>query len=198
MRDLLIKASWFEGLDEAPVEVINVIAGRILRIGCFEQDIPAEELAKDDYSMKNIWSNLSGNIERMAEAKKQQQEYGKTHGKKITGDPQAIYDYWQKHKGTAAQVGEALGLPPSAGAKEPYGYLYENPGWKNRKKPNWSFSNEESQIPIKNSKIGIPELEKNSKIGVGNLEKNSNSESKMESNLENKDEGYFSSGGFIF
>jgi hypothetical protein len=191
MRDLLIKASWFEGLDEAPVEVINVIAGRILRIGCFEQSISAEELAKDDYSMKNIWSNLSGNIERMAEAKKQQQKYGKTHGKKMKGDPQAIYDYWQKHKGTAAQVGEALGLPPSAGAKEPYGYLYENPGWKNRKKPNWSFSNEEFQIPISN-------LEKNSKIETPELEKNSNLESKMESDLEKKNGGYSFSDVFNF
>lgn len=163
MRDVLVKENWFEGLEGASQELLDQIFIRIMRYGCFGQEIKTEN---DDPFLKYAWNQVKGHIDRMTNKHDELVEKGKVNGKKMVGDPQQIYDYCQLNpKAKVNDVGEALGLLRTNAGKGPYAYLYDNPGWKNRKAKGWKFSDEN---PEQNSEIGknIPnsesESEKNS------------------------------------
>lgn len=131
MRDLLIKADWFEQLQNAPENVQQELFYRIIKYGCLEKDVV---IAADDWSVGNAWLILKGHIDRMKDA----QDRNIENGRKILGDPQEIYNYCQGHpKAKVDEVGIALGLPKTNAAKGPYAYIYDNPGWKSVRK--WHF-----------------------------------------------------------
>lgn len=150
MRDLLIKADWFEQLQNAPENVQQELFYRIIKYGCLEKDVAA---VTDDWSVGNAWLTLKGHIDRMKDAQDRNIENGRKNGRKILGDPQEIYNYCQGHpKAKVDEVGIALGLPKTNAAKGPYAYIYDNPGWKNRKNSDWEISSEKSsEKPNKNS-----------------------------------------------
>lgn len=175
MRDLLIKAEWFNGLENAPEEIKQELFYRIIKVGCLEEEI---DDTNDSWDIKNIWNNIAGNVRRMKNAQEKAQEFGKTHGRKMKGDPQAIYDYCQENPSAKAdEVGIALGLPQTATAKaKGYGYIYDNPGWKNRRVKDWKFSDENS--------VGILKSEKNSEIEEENQKEFSEKDSESEKNSE--------------
>lgn len=159
MRDILVKKDWFAGLEGAPQELLDEIFIRIGRYGYFGQEINTEN---DEYFLKFAWNQVKGNIDRMTNKHNELVEKGKTNGKKMIGDPQQIYDYCQANpKAKVNDVGEALGLPRTNAGKGPYAYLYDNPGWKNRKVTGWKFSEENSEIG-KNIPNFESESEKNS------------------------------------
>lgn len=161
MRDLLIKESWFPGVDRASEEEKMKLFYMIVKYGCLEEEV--EELSEEDqknWGLVNAWETAKGNIDRMKFAQEQQVEYGKKVGKKNNADPVLIWEYCQRHpKCKVNEIGEALQLPQTNASKGPYSYIYENEGWKNRKDSNWKENF---------SKIGmekIPETE-------GKLEEN--------------------------
>lgn len=173
MRDLLIKGEWFNKIIKAPEEIQRELFYRIIRYGCLEQEIVENE--DDDWGLSNAWENIKGDLDRMKVAHDANVENGKINGAKMKADPQAIYDYCQANpKAKADEVGKALGLTPKpTAAKGPYGYLYENPGWKNRKISGWKFEEESGNISSENF---------------------SNSDSKKNSDLENSSENEFQNG----
>ena len=145
MRDVLIKSEWFDKIQNAPAEVQKELCYRIIRLGVFEEDIEYDD---DDWAIADSWNNLRGHLVRMRDAHDANIMNGKNNGRKMTGDPQLIYDYFQANpKAKPAEIGEALGLPRKEAAKGPYAYIYDNPGWKNRKIPNWKFESGKN-IPI--------------------------------------------------
>ena len=175
MRDVLIKAEWFKFLDKAPEEVKRELGYRIIKYGVFGEELPAEEQNGDFWVLANVWANIQGNLDRMDVAKQKSEEYGKTHGKQVMGDPVLVWKYWQENpKSTVDDIGKALDLEPKLGAKKgPYSYLYENAGWKNRKDKDW----------LKNySKINDDDFPENFPDRNSNLE---NSGKNLEGNLEN-------------
>lgn len=155
MRDLLIKADWFEQLQNAPEKIQQELFYRIIKYGCLEENVADKA---DDWSIGNAWLTLKGNIDRMKDAQNKNIENGKKNGRKILGDPQEIYDYCQKNpKAKVDEVGAALGLPKTNASKGPYAYIYDNPGWKNRKNSDWrnseKFSDEFSEFGKNSEKI---------------------------------------------
>lgn len=154
MKDVLVKANWFEQIQNAPEEIQKELFYRIIKLGVFEEEI---DTSNDDWSLADSWRNIRGNIVRMQTAHEANVEFGKTHGRQITGDPQAIYDFVQKHpKAKVTDIGIALNLPERPSAKGVYGYLYDNPGWKNRKITNWVYderkkNSDENYDNVKNS-----------------------------------------------
>lgn len=166
MRDLLIKEKWFTKLKNAPEEVLKEVCYRLVKYGCFEENI---DESGDSYEISYPWDEIKGNIDRMWAAKEGNIENGRKNGKKMIADPQMIYDYCQANpKAKANDVGEALGLPKTPAAKSPYAYIYDNPGWKNRKVSNWKFSEENSEQNLnseKNSDEQNSNSEKFSDIG---------------------------------
>jgi hypothetical protein len=170
MRDLVIKADWFEGFEKAPEDLKKEIFYRIIKQGCFEEEI---DCSNDDFSLESNWKHIQGNIQRMKEAKEQRQEFGKTHGRKPKANEEQVYEYLQKHpKAKVAEIGAALGLEQGNSAKGAYAYIYDMKSWKQRKMISADISFEEfinsgKEIPNsrKNSENRIPISEKNSEIG---------------------------------
>ena len=159
MRDILIKESWFPKANNLTEEEKKEIGYRIFKYGCLEEDVEDSDINIVDM----LWERAKQDIDRMSFSKKQKEEYGKIAGKQSQADPVLVWQYCQDHpKCLAEEVGNGLGLKPSLNAKKPWGFLYENAGWKNRKNPNW--------------------LKENSKKENSG---NSNLDSKMDSNLEN-------------
>lgn len=174
MKDVLVKADWFEQIKNAPKEIQKELFYRVIKLGVFEEEI---DTSNDDWAIADSWKNLSGNIIRMQDAYDKKANYGKTHGKKMNGDPQLIYDYLQEHpKASVTEIGEAFDLPKTGNVKGPYSYLYENPGWKSRKIPNWCYEN--SKLELENGK-NLPELESDLELELEKFSKKENS------NLEN-------------
>jgi hypothetical protein len=168
MRDLVVKASWFEGFEDAPEELKKEIFYRIIKQGCFEEEV---DCSNDDFSLKSNWIHIQGNIQRMKESQEQKQEFGKTHGRKPMANEQKIYEYLQQHPSArAAEIGAALGLDKGHNAKGDYAYIYDMAVWRNRKKIQLGVSFEEfssgKEIPNsgKNSENRIPIPENSSEI----------------------------------
>lgn len=175
MRDLVVKASWFEGFEKAPEEIKKEIFYRIIKQGCFEEEV---DCSNDDWSLDSNWKHIQGNIQRMKEAQEHKQEFGKTHGRKPMANEEKIYGYLQQHPSAKiAEIGAALGLDEGHSSKGPYAYIYDMGVWKNRKKIRGDISFEEfsseKEIPPteKNSEKRIPISENNSEKGNENSEK---------------------------
>lgn len=153
MRDLIIKASWFPGLDRAPEEIKKEVFYRVVKYGMLEEEIIENE-EENNWIVTNNWHRAKDDIDRMRNAEEKKKNFGKTVGRKSKADPIAVWRYCQEHpKCKVDEIGEALDLPLSNAAKGPYSYLYENEGWKNRKDANWlnNFSSNEflEKIPEK-------------------------------------------------
>lgn len=166
MRDVKIKAEWFKGLEDAPIDVIKELAGRIILYGCFEKDV--DDFEEDSWGIKSNWNNIKGNITRMQSAYEHCQELGKTFGRKARITEEELYGYIKDHPGSKpADIGMALGKEPGESKKGPYAYIYDMKAWLKRKEI-WSgkiTSLEEifsEKIPKseKNSANGIPISEK--------------------------------------
>lgn len=132
MKDVMIKAEWFKGLEDAPVTVIKELAGRIILYGCFEKDV--DNLEEDSWEIKSNWNNIKGNITRMQSAYEHYQELGKTFGRKARITEEELYDYIKDHPGSKpVDIGMALGKEPGGSKKGPYAYIYDMKVWLKRK-----------------------------------------------------------------
>lgn len=151
MRDVLVKAEWFEEIKNAPEEIQKELFYRIIKVGCFEEEVDTQN---DEWGVSNAWFNLKGHIDRMKDAHNMNVENGRKNGRKIMADPQLVYDYCQENpKAKVNEVGIALNLPQSVAGKGPYAYLYDNEGWKNRKTPGWIYG-EDNKNSESDSEIG--------------------------------------------
>lgn len=150
MRDFLIKADWFKGMETANDEVLKEIFYRTMKLGMMEQEI---DTSQDVYPISAIWSGIEGNIVRMKNAQESYQEYGKTHGRKAKGQDDDIKAYKLAHPAARVkEVGEALGYEPGNSGKGPFAWIYDNKGWKEAVK----------EIKAEKNSDKIPKSEKNS------------------------------------
>ena len=174
MRDLVVKADWFKGFQKMPENIKKEIFYRIIKLGCFEEEIDTTE---DSWEIESIWSNIEGNIIRMKKSKEDSEKYGKNHGRKPMANEDKIYEYLQKNpKAKVKEIGAALGLDKGNSSKGDYAYIYDMKVWRERKNIKEGFSYEDFLDGNKNSGNRILFSEKNSE--------NPNSESKEEQILK--------------
>lgn len=165
MRDLLVRAEWFKGFENAPEEVKKEIFYRIIKEGCFEEKV--NDSPNDHWGISSVWNGIQGNIQRMKDAQERKIEYGRTHGRKPMANEEKVYEYLQQHPSAKVkEIGMELGLEKGNSSKGAYAYIYDMGVWKNRKKINADVSFEE-YLSAENSVNGIPITEKNSEIGIG-------------------------------
>lgn len=165
MRDVLIKADWLPAIKNAPEEVKKELFYRIIKYGCLEEE--NIDVSKDEWFLANSWETIKGNLDRMKDARTKSQEYGKKVGRKMICDPMMIYMYCQAHPNAKVnEVGEALNLPQRATNKGMYSYIYDNPGWKNRKAIDWHYEAENSE----NEEILSENIRNSEEFSEGNSE----------------------------
>lgn len=141
MKNIMILSQWFEGLEEAPDEVLDTLGGRIIRELVLEREVI--DCSNDDWTIKKSWLDIKGDIERTYDSYKNKQEYGKEHGKKANSVSIEAWKYCQEHKNAkASDVGDYLksigyDIISTASKKGEYSKVYDLAGWKNRNNANW-------------------------------------------------------------
>lgn len=164
MDSLLILRKWFNGLENAPDEVLDLLGSRIIKL-LLNKEI---DDSNDDWEYAKVWMDIKKDVLGTYNAYQKNKEYGELHGKKM--DPASIltWQYCQDHpKANVNEVGEFLlskGIDKRGSAtnkKGIYSKIYDLDGWKQRKNSDWEFgkSSENSNgIPNQNSE----EMERNS------------------------------------
>ena len=161
MRDILILSKWFDGLEDAPDEVLKTLGYRIVK----ELVLDKGEIdnSEDDWQIKKIWLDIKKEVLGTYDSYKSKQEYGKEHGKKMNPISVEVWKYCQEHEGAKAkEVGEyleSLGYDIKSNSKKGvYSKVYDLPGWKNKDNKTWLNAEglSESSEKLERNSVGIP------------------------------------------
>ena len=160
MDSILVLRKWFNGLENAPDEMLDLLGGRIIKL-LLGKEI---DTSQDDWSYAKAWKDIEKDALGTYNAYQQKREYGQSHGKKM--DPASVltWQYCQDHPhANAIEVGEYLlskGIDKRGRAtktKGIYGSIYDLDGWKQRKNSEWEFGKSSE-----NSEQNSEEIERDS------------------------------------
>ena len=166
MKDILIKGDWFKGYENAPEEFFTQLTNFIIRYKWFNEEIDTSNCS---WELSGKWQEIKGHLDRMDAAREKKVEFGKNHGRQIDN---SAFDIWyacrefEEHgiKYGAKDIAQKCGLEPRS-AKREFGFIYDSPGWKNRKDADWGKGakrSEKSEKFSENSEKNSEKSEKNS------------------------------------
>ena len=166
MRDILILSKWFNGLEDAPDEVLETLGGRIIKELILDKG--EIDVSNDDWNIKKIWLDIRKDVLGTYNSYKDKQEFGRNNGRKKDEEKNIlIWKYCQENPNCkVADVGrylESLNIDiKSKSAKGEYSKIYDMDGWKSRKDEGWlekmGYSENSEEISEKSeNKIGKSE-----------------------------------------
>ena len=137
-NNMQVMASWLESCEALPLEQKKEIYSHIIRYGIY-----GEEPMSDDVTAQVALNFIMPQIKNMQNSYDNKVKMGETRGrKKLVGDD-VVCRMAHDEKKSAATIAEELNINVKT--------IYSTKGWKERNNPNFLNSENNSEIPKKNS-----------------------------------------------
>lgn len=137
-NNMQVMAAWLESCEALPLEQKKEIYYHIIRYGIY-----GEEPMSDDVTAQVALNFIMPQIKNMQNSYDNKVKMGETRGRKKLVEDEVVWRMAHGEKKSAATIAEELGINIKT--------IYSTKGWKERNNPNFLNSENNSEIPKKNS-----------------------------------------------